>query len=178
MDLEIRIADPKDAEIVALLGRITFRETFGHLFEHHQDYLRSYLDRTFAVEKIRRSLGNPRNRYWLAFLAGLPSAYAKLKFPSPTTPIASDQAGQLQKIYVLREFVGQGIGNPLLAAVLSHASSRKVEVVWLDVLKQNTRAVRFYQRAGFTLLGDHAYTIGSQTFSFHLMVFDSRSPAT
>jgi len=54
-DLQIRIAEPKDAEIVALLARITFAETFGYLFEQHKDDLRAYLDQTFAVNKIRRS---------------------------------------------------------------------------------------------------------------------------
>jgi hypothetical protein len=40
--IEIRIANTSDAENIDLLGRITFKETFGHLFkdpnillEHH-----------------------------------------------------------------------------------------------------------------------------------------------
>jgi hypothetical protein len=72
MDFEIRPAGPDDAEMVALLGRITFAETFGHLFLNHTGDLRAYLDHTFAVAKIRGSLGEPdnnrNNRYWLSLL--------------------------------------------------------------------------------------------------------------
>jgi ribosomal protein S18 acetylase RimI-like enzyme len=76
---------------------------------------------------------------------------------------------QLQKIYVLREFVGEGVGKPLIDAALKDAASRRVDTVWLDVLKENDRAIRFYARRGFRMLGEDRYTIGAQTFAFHLM---------
>ena len=169
MDIKIQKAAPEDAEVIALLGRITFTETFGYLFEEHPGDLRAYLDRTFAVAKIRRSLEQPDNTYWLSFVAGLPVGYAKLKHPSPTRLLVEPNVAQLQKIYVLREFLGQGIGKPLLEAVLEHSASQKPNGVWLDVLKQNSRAIRFYERHGFGALGDDEYTIGAQTFVFHLM---------
>lgn len=169
MSLRIRRAAPEDAEIVALLARITFRETFGHLFEQHEEDLRAYLDQTFAVAKIRGSLLQERNRYWLSFADDLPAGYAKLKFPSPIPLLGGAEPAQLQKIYVLREFVGQGIGKPLLEAVFADAESRSIRIIWLDVLKQNQRAIRFYEREGFSALGSDSFTIGAQTFDFHLM---------
>jgi ribosomal protein S18 acetylase RimI-like enzyme len=168
-DLQIRLAEPKDAEIVALLARITFGETFGYLFERHKDDLRAYLDRTFGVEKIRRSLVHPVNRYWLGLLAGLPVSFAKLKFPSPIPLAQTGNVAQLQKIYVLHEFVGEGVGKPLIDAVLADAVLRQADTVWLDVLKENARAVRFYERRGFRMIGEDRYAIGAQTFAFHLM---------
>ena len=168
-DLQIRIAEPEDAKIVALLARITFAETFGYLFEKHKGDLRVYLDHTFGVEKILRSLGNPVNRYWLGFVAGLPVSFAKVKYPSPIPLAQTGNVAQLQKIYVLRDFVGGGIGRPLIDAVLSDSASRQVDTVWLDVLKENARAIRFYERRGFRMIGEDRYTIGAQTFEFHLM---------
>jgi ribosomal protein S18 acetylase RimI-like enzyme len=169
MELQIRPANPSDSEIVALLGRITFVETFGHLFVHHAADLSAYLDHTFAVAKIRNSLGESDNRYWLALRDGLPVAYAKLKYPSPTALLPGEDPAQLQKVYVLRELLDLGIGKVLLAAVLDDATRRGLGTIWLDVLKQNGRAIRFYERQGFLPLGDDTYTIGAQTFEFHLM---------
>jgi ribosomal protein S18 acetylase RimI-like enzyme len=170
MELQIRRAEPADAEVIALLGRITFTETFGYLFVDHSGDLRAYLDRTFAVAKIRGSLLQPHNAYWLGLADGLPVSYAKLKFPSPTPLVPNQAAAQLQKIYILREFLGQGIGKPLLQVVLAHAAALQINIVWLDVLTQNARAIDFYARHGFTTLGNDTYTIGAQTFAFHLMV--------
>jgi ribosomal protein S18 acetylase RimI-like enzyme len=170
MDLQIRRLEQKDAEIVALLGRITSCETFGYLFKEHVADLRAYLDRTFDVEKLRRSLERARNGYWLTFANGLPIGYAKLKHPSPTILPDGGEIGQRQKIYMLAEFVGQGGGRLLLEAVLAHAASRGIDAVWLGVLKENSRAIRFYEGFGFVALGEDVYTIGAQTFTFHLMV--------
>lgn len=169
MDLQIRPATREHAEIISLLGRITFAETFGHLFANHASDLRSYLDHTFAVGKIRNSLAEADNRYWVSLLDGLPVGYAKLKHPSPTFLLPGQKPAQLQKIYVLREFVAQGIGRALLAAVLQEVAARQLGTVWLDVLRQNTRAIGFYEKQGFVPIGDDTYTIGAQTFDFHLM---------
>jgi ribosomal protein S18 acetylase RimI-like enzyme len=139
--------------------------------------LRSYLDHTFGVEKIRRRLKRNRNAYWIALVDQLPVGYAKLKLSSPTSLLALPIVAQLQKIYVLKEFLGQGIGRPLLEAVMEHAAAEKVDALWLDVLKENERAIRFYERHGFTALGDDIYTIGAQTFRFHLMALQGTAPA-
>jgi hypothetical protein len=72
MGVQIRRAEAVDTAVVALLGRITFGETFGYLFRDHQDDLHAYLDRTFDVAKVERSVGKSENAYWLAFSAGLP----------------------------------------------------------------------------------------------------------
>ena len=64
--IEIRIANPNDAIVISLLGRITFTETFGHLFRDSKD-LQEYLERTFSVDKIESSLGKAENVFWLAF---------------------------------------------------------------------------------------------------------------
>jgi diamine N-acetyltransferase len=177
MDAQVLKAQLDDAGVVALLGRITFRETFGHLFvEHHDDLLR-YLDRTFSLRKIMHSMGDPRNEYWLGFADGLPVGYAKLKHPSSAPVLEGEDAAQVQRIYVLKDFLGQGIGKLLLQTVLDHAVTRQIENLWLDVLKENARAIRFYEQRGFAAIGEDTYTIGAQTFMFHLMTRRVKAPS-
>ena len=170
MEPEIRRAIPEDAKLVALLGRITFRETFGHLFLDRRDELRAYLDTTFDVGKIGRSVCKPENAYWLAFVAGLPVGYAKLKHPSAPTDQGDQNAVQLQKIYILKEFLGQRLGAELLSHVLLEAK-RRAPLLWLDVLRENERAITFYKKHGFSAIGEQTYNIGSQRFLFHLMAW-------
>ena len=168
MTLEILCAKPFDAATVALLGRITFAKTFGHMFLGHRDDLRTYLAKTFDAGKIRCSLGKPEITYWLAYRNRLPVGYAKLKFPSAPPGEPGCDAAQRQKIYVLREFLGDGIGRAL-AAPLLEAAARLSPFIWLGVLGQNERAIGFYTTCGFAMIGDDTYTIGAQRFLFRLM---------
>jgi hypothetical protein len=70
-EIIIRNATVADAEYISLLGRITFSETFGNHFKDKQDLV-NYYERTFSVQKIRSSIKNLNNVFWLAFANDLP----------------------------------------------------------------------------------------------------------
>lgn len=169
MTIIVQKADTIAAEIVALLGRLTFRETFEHLFEGREDELSAYLDQTFSVSKIRLSIAKLENHYWLALRDGLPIGYAKLKLPSQNPLVSDGSAAQLQKIYILSEFLSHRAGYALLRAVKAKAEEAKVETIWLTVLDSNQRAIRFYERNDWFDIGDATFSIGSQDFSFRVL---------
>jgi diamine N-acetyltransferase len=175
MAIAIRKAQPEDAAVIALLGRLTFRETFGALFEGQESALQAYLHQTFSVAKITSSIAKPENHYWLALLDDLPVGYAKLKAPSLTACIDDPAPAQLQKIYVLSEFLAHSIGHALLETVMLAAMAAKAKVMWLTVLDTNDRAIGFYARHGWARIGNTTFAIGAQEFSFHVMRTDVRA---
>ena len=63
--IEIRLAKKEDAQFIALLGRITFTETFGHLFRNQKDLI-DYYNLTFSVQKIEDGIKKPNNIFWIA----------------------------------------------------------------------------------------------------------------
>ena len=56
-------------------------------------------------------------------------------------------------MYVREAARGQGLGDVIVAALLSHARARGVEIVQLTVVADNARARRLYVRHGFTTYG-------------------------
>jgi ribosomal protein S18 acetylase RimI-like enzyme len=167
--IEIRLANRTDAEYIALLGRVTFQETFGHYFRDKNDLLK-YYSRTFSVEKIRTSLDKSDNVYWISLVDDLPVGYAKLKLNSSTDFSSSTNICQLQKIYVLKDFLSMKIGLELQNNLLATASERGFEKIWLSVLGSNERAINFYSRSGFEKIGDHDFQIGKERFKFIAML--------
>jgi len=164
----IRRATSKDAEIISLLARITFDDTFGHLYRDRKDLL-DYFERTFSVPKLRASLLKNNNAYWLAFIDDFPVGYAKLKLRSITSYLQEEEISQLQKIYVLKDFFSQNVGRLLQDKVIEKATETGSKELWLSVLYTNDRAVRFYKKSGFREIGDHHFTIGKETFYFTAM---------
>ena len=57
---------------------------------------------------------------------------------------------EIVRLYVLREFYGQGIGKALLREVDSYFDN-KYEV-WLDVFEDNTRSLNFYLSQGYKIM--------------------------
>lgn len=163
--IEIRTAVPEDAPYIALLGRVTFTETFSEYFRDPQD-LFDYYERTFNVAKIRAGIQNNNNKFWIAFWNDLPIGYAKLKVVSPTEFITADAVSQLQKIYMLKEFLDKKAGKALMDQLMYFFNNSASTHLWLSVLNSNERALNFYYKNGFSKAGEHQFTIGKETFDF------------
>ena len=166
--LVIRKAKLEDAEFISLLARITFTETFGQYFRENQDLL-DYYDKTFGVSKIRTSLNKDNNVFWIAFFDELPVGYAKLKKFSKSDFINSDSISQLQKIYVLKDFLSKKIGHKLQTEMFEEVIRLGNKFMWLSVLKSNERAISFYNKNGFTKISEHSFEIGQEHFDFIAM---------
>lgn len=162
---KIRLATIDDAKDIAYLGRTTFSETFGDLFQDNGD-LPQYLEKTYADTKIASSFQNDNNVFFMALVNNTPVGYAKLKIDSSTPFIAGKHIAQLQKIYVLQEYLSLKIGHGLQNAVFETAQHHKAEKIWLSVYKGNERAIRFYQKNDFSIVGHHNFSIGSHDFEF------------
>lgn len=168
MKVLTRIATANDAQFIALLGRVTFSETFGHLFRDKQD-LYNYYEETFAVKKIKNSLEKSNNIFWISYVDDLPVGYAKLKLNSPSVFLDSTNICQLQKLYVLKDFLSLKIGYQLQSQLLQKAKELKFDHAWLSVLDSNERAIQFYSRNNFEAVGRHDFQIGKESFNFRVM---------
>ena len=166
--IQIRLANEGDAQFIALLGRITFTETFGHLFRDQNDLI-DYYNRTFSVQKIEDGMKKQNNIFWIAFVNRLPVGYAKLKLDSKSDFIDSKDVCQLQKIYVLKDFLSMKIGIQLQDSLLKKAKQLNFDKVWLSVLNSNDRAINFYKNTGFEKIGSHDFQIGKENFEFIAM---------
>ena len=166
--IEIRLAKKEDAQCIALLGRITFTETFGHFFRDQKDLI-DYYNSTFSVQKIEDGIKKPNNIFWIAFINRLPVGYAKLKLYSNSEFIESKDVCQLQKIYVLKDFLSMKIGFELQDHLLKKAKELNFKKVWLSVLNSNERAINFYKKNGFEKIGNHDFQIGKENFEFMAM---------
>ena len=167
--IEIRLAKKEDARFIALLGRTTFTETFGHFFRDQKDLI-DYYNLTFSVQKIEDGIKKPNNIFWIAFVNRLPVGYAKLKLNSSSEFIESKDVCQLQKIYVLKDFLSMRIGFELQDSLLKKAKKLSFNKVWLSVLNSNERAINFYKKTGFEKIGNHDFQIGKENFKFIAML--------
>lgn len=69
---------------------------------------------------------------------------------------------ELSKVYVRAGSHGRGVSASLIAATLDAAGETGAAGVWLGVNEQNGRAVRFYEKSGFRIVGKKSFRLGTQ----------------
>jgi len=168
MTLQIRIATIDDVLHLSYVGKKTFDQSFGHLFRDKND-LSTYLNNTFSIEKIKNSITKSNNFYWILFYNDEVAGYAKIQLNSPSEFIASTRVCKLQKIYIVKDYLSKGIGAQLQELIFDKLIENNQEYVWLSVLKSNKKAISFYEKNTYNIVGEHPFIIGKEHFDFWVM---------
>jgi hypothetical protein len=89
------------------LYKQTFIETFAEV--NTPENMENYIRENFNSQQIALEVNNPESAFYLAILDDETIAYLKLNFGNAQTEIRSDEAMEIHRIYVLKEFHGKKI---------------------------------------------------------------------
>ena len=149
-----------DAGLLASLGARLFEEAFGTA--NAPDDMRAYLATAFSVETQAAELSDPDRVTVLATSAeGDPIGYAMLKYRRDLESVAAVEPVELQRIYVDRRWHGRGVGNALMERCVTLARAAGAGAIWLGVWQENPRAIAFYRRLGFEVVGTQTFQLGT-----------------
>ncbi len=70
-----------------------------------------------------------------------------------------DNAFEIQRIYILKDFQGYGLGKRLVELALEIAKSGDFDWAWLGVWEHNFKAQKFYAKYGFEKFAEHAFLV-------------------
>ncbi|WP_046744000.1 GNAT family N-acetyltransferase [Kordia zhangzhouensis] len=165
----IRQAVPEDAKYISLLAKINFSESFGNLFSSEKE-LRLYINEKFSEEKMKASIENSENIFWIAYAQTLPVGFAKLKKDMPVPDTHYKEAAELQKLYILKDYRTEGNGNQLKVDFFEEIQKLNIKHVWLKELHTDQRTLNFYKEHDFHKHHSHSFTIGKEDFVFNIMM--------
>ena len=63
-----------------------------------------------------------------------------------------------------------------MAAVLSAAAQANCDHVWLGVWERNPKAIAFYRKFGFEVIGEHRFVLGRDPQRDLVMALQDRRP--
>jgi RimJ/RimL family protein N-acetyltransferase len=149
--LSFRRVAEADIPAVADLARRIWRGYYPGIISPAQiEYM---LERMYSMDQIRDELSSG-TIYEIAESDGEPVGYLSL------TPHAATSSAKLNKLYLLPELHGRGLGGLMLDRVRQLAASVHARRLRLQVNKNNARAIRAYERAGFHQAGTVCDDIG------------------
>jgi ribosomal protein S18 acetylase RimI-like enzyme len=77
----------------------------------------------------------------------------------------------MERLYFLAEFHGLGLAQQLFDFNLHIAKQANQAGIWLYVWKENHRAVAFYQKMGFEIVGEGLFKISETHYNPNHVMF-------
>ncbi|MBK6937452.1 MAG: GNAT family N-acetyltransferase [Chitinophagaceae bacterium] len=150
-----------DTERLQQISRQTFSETFAEV--NTAENMKKYLEEEFSAEKLTAELNNPGSAFYFATLNSNVIGYLKLNSGPSQTEIKDNDAIEIERIYVLKEYHGKKVGQLPYAKAIQLALQATARYVWLGVWEKNLRAINFYKKNGFVQFDQHIFKLGNDT---------------
>lgn len=157
--IDVRRVSLNDIDKLQAIGRQTFFETFSA--ENTAEDMRKYLDEGFSEEKLAAELSNTSSEFYFALLDDSVIGYLKLNYGPSQTEMKDNNALEIERIYVLKEFHGKKVGQLLYEKAMQVAQQTNASYVWLGVWEKNPRAISFYKKNGFVEFDKHIFRLGN-----------------
>lgn len=148
-----------DIDLLQKIGKQTFYETFSA--GNTEENMTTYLNEGFSKEKLIAELNDQHVEFYFATLNNNIIGYLKLNVGQAQTELQDDNALEIERIYVLREFHGKNVGQLLYNKAIQIARQKKASYVWLGVWEKNPRAINFYKKNGFIEFDKHIFKLGN-----------------
>ncbi|WP_431167098.1 GNAT family N-acetyltransferase [Tenacibaculum halocynthiae] len=160
----------QDIESLKEISKLTFIETYSS--KNSYENMTKYLENEFSTEKITNDLTNPNIEFYFAILNKIIVGYLKVNFKEAQTEIKDENALEIERIYVLKEFHRKRIGQALYEKTIELAIKKEMEYIWLGVWEQNHKAIRFYEKNNFIAFDKHVFMLGNDKQTDIMMKLD------
>lgn len=164
--ITLRLAREQDALALYEIGMQSYMHHFAALW-NSKDELFEYLNQEYSTDKIIHDISQP-NIEWYVIESEFPVGLVKLTHQEeiPDTQMAGTL---LNKLYFLPAATGKGYGKLTFKLIEDIAINKSSDILWLDVLASNSRAIQLYQSNGLKILKEILFKTESQQTLEYIM---------
>ena len=160
MTKHIRKCTFEDLPLLQEVGRETFNETFKD--QNSPENMKVYLEEAFNVKQLETELSNPSSEFFFIYVHDEVAGYLKVNVDEAQTEKEGDESLEIERIYIRKEFQGQGLGHHFINKGMEMAKEQNKKKIWLGVWEKNEGAIQFYRKMGFLQTGTHSFQMGDE----------------
>lgn len=132
------------------LGKASYSQHYLHLWENQDPS--AYFENAFRPEVVKQEWEDPGVRLFLIYLNAKPAGILKIILEKIIGKENEISCLFLERIYLLSEFTGKGVGKEALRFSESLARKNNRQYVCLEAMQKGP-ALRFYEKNGYRILG-------------------------
>ena len=140
---------------------VTFLDTFAHL--NTVENIEIYSQAAFTTQQISKEFRNENSFFFFIYFEDRITGYLKLNTQDAQTDSKLENALEIERIYILAEYQGKGLGKTLIEFSRQFASEKNAQWLWLAVWDQNDKAIEFYKWQGLSEFSAHDFMLGHET---------------
>jgi ribosomal protein S18 acetylase RimI-like enzyme len=153
--ISIQKATTNNVELLAALGRTTFIESHGS--SASKAIIDAYVNEKYTPEIFQKELAAVNHQIFIIYYHQKVVGYSKIIWNNNLPSIALQPIAKLERLYILKEYYGLKIGKALFEFNINLAQQQHQKGIWLYVWTENKRAISFYQKAGFEIIGSYHF---------------------
>jgi hypothetical protein len=121
--LKIRVATIKDNIQLQEIGKQTFLETFSDV--NTEKNMEQYIADSFSLEQLTTELNDEHTVFYFAQIDEKIIGYLKLNFEKAQTELINENALEIERIYILKDFLGQKYWTSIVRKSNTNCSEKK-----------------------------------------------------
>ncbi|SNR72392.1 Acetyltransferase (GNAT) family protein [Lutibacter agarilyticus] len=160
--IDIVKATINDCDLLSKISKQCFIESHGN--SASKEDIEFFTAKNYSKAAFNNELQHSENKYHIIYVDNELAGYSKIVFDVPNENIQEQHVTKLDRLYLLKAFYGQNLGVKLLDFNIALSKRSNQKGVWLAVWVENVRAIHFYKKIGFEIVGAYNFKI-SETHS-------------
>lgn len=158
-----------DAVLLSEIGKTTFVESHGHSASEKD--IQNYVSSKFSISAFENELKKSKNHYYIMYFGEQPIGYSKIRFNAKNSNIIIKNVTKLERLYVLQKYHNLKLGLELFNFNITLSKQENQSGMWLYTWINNHKAIRFYNKVGFKVVGKHEFKISEKHYNPNHQMF-------
>ena len=152
------------------ISKQCFLETFAKY--NTTENLNYYLQNNYSLNQLLQELQNKGSFFYFFKYDNQLVAYLKINICPDQSDFNYEDTLEIERIYVLTEYKGKGIGKELMDFAIHKAIEFNLKKIWLGVWENNKPALKFYDKLGFYKINEHIFKLGNDNQTDYILQKD------
>lgn len=119
-----------------------------------------YLKEALSIQRLTDEFMTEGSEFYFVKNEEEIAGYLKLNFGDSQTEPMGEKSMEIERIYVLKAYLGRGLGQFMFDQAIEIARKKQLNVLWLGVWEENQSALNFYKKNGLIEFDKHKFLLG------------------
>jgi ribosomal protein S18 acetylase RimI-like enzyme len=154
----LRKVQDEDISGLSEFAARTFYQAYG--WYNTEENMKNYVEKYFSKENLCKEIREPETEIYILTEDEKIKGYVKSGRQNNLEILKDYSHMEIERIYVDNSDQRNGFGKTMLDFIIQKAKEKNSQFLWLGVWQKNEKAIAFYSKNGFKIIGTTTFILG------------------